>query len=293
VPAGFVVDVRGGSYPVLTLEGVEDQHWRAHAGERVEVAGIDIVDSSGIVVEGFRAAATADVQRSRHVTVRGLDIRGAYLRVRQGEDVLLERNRIHDVPETVEPNAHGIFIYVYASEPSRRVTIRDNVIERTCDDPIKLVSVEGAAVTGNRISHAHPCVGDEHTDAIQSISGVDIVIRRNRIDDAAHGLQFTDRAARDGGDPDSVGAVIEDNVVTGITGYALHGSIGVRARIAGNTLDSSGDPPLGVHLSTDSGLPGVALDGYTIVRNRTNGALSVPDELLANGGVLEDNVAGR
>jgi hypothetical protein len=293
VPDGHVIDVRAGSYPKLFLEGEEDQHWRAHRGERAVLDGLEVLDSSGIVVEGFASPATADVKQSTDVTLRGLQLTGAFIRVRQGEDVLLERNRVRDVPADVEPNAYGIVVDVYGSEPSRAVTIRGNAIEGTCDDPIKLVSVDGAAVTGNRIAHAQPCGRGEHTDAIHTISGRDVTIRGNRIDDAAHGLQFTDRAPQDGDDPDPHGAIVEGNVLNAVLGYPLHGGVGERARIVGNVLMSSGEPPLGIDLSTDSGNPDVVLDGYTVVGNRTNGAISIPAELLAGGGVAERNEAGR
>jgi Right handed beta helix region len=232
-PAGSLVLVRGGSYPLLDVSGSNGRaasvRFQPAPGEPVVVDGIRLVNSSYLRFEGFTVEGPVDVKDgAHHVELVGNHLPGERLWLYHTDSVLVERNHIHDIPAGASGKI-GIRLI-----GDTNAVVRGNTVENLVEDPIQTTSTENVLIEGNLLRNAHPADG-EHTDAIQTLGADGLVIRGNYIRDIAHGLMFTDKQASD--------VTLENNVVSLIEGQPLkaEGGYGMpNLRVVNNTIVDSG-----------------------------------------------------
>jgi hypothetical protein len=233
VPSGSTVLVRGGPYPKLSLSGDNRRSsmvtFRRYGAEEVRLDGLDLEATSLLRLEGF-TFTDAGVLRDgvSRVAIVANDFAGQPLWLDDTSDVLIERNRIHDIPASASAKI-GIRLM-----GDRNTIVRANRIENLVEDPIQVTNVTNVLIDANVLRNAHPANG-EHTDCIHILGANGLTIRRNHIRDMEHCLMFTDFPASD--------VTVENNVIADIEGTAMKadGTNGIpRLKLVNNTFHGTG-----------------------------------------------------
>jgi parallel beta helix pectate lyase-like protein len=229
-PSAAVVALKQGSYPALQIGGRKDPVTIRKSGPgAARVAGVRIVDSSGVKVKGLRITDFVSVEGdSSRVLIADNDISPAGVAIRrEAKDVRIEDNAIHDI--SFRPNAgvssgYGIWVSSGLGRISG-VRIVGNRIYGVAVDAIQLAAYD-VTVERNDISGVRKTSPLAHPDSIQVLGGVGYRIRSNFIHDSPEeGLLIAN--AR--------GVVIENNVIARIGGWATQLGQSPGARIMNNT----------------------------------------------------------
>jgi hypothetical protein len=246
-PGGSNVAVRRGSYPLLTVKGVDHATvvtLGAYPGEQVKLAGFGVEGSSGLRLRGFDVASPSgpsSVVGSRRISVVESDFSGQGLILRAVRDTTIARNRIHDLRRPPGPegfNGYGIWANgSLGGGPSGgidRLLIRGNVFRNIPNDGVQLGGgsdlVRRVAIEGNDFGFVRRAVESDHPDPIQVIGGRDIVIRSNRFHDSEDAIIVKDDV--------TTGLVVENNLMVGWSGGCIQAQLWNTpgARVIHNTI---------------------------------------------------------
>ena len=188
-PPGTVVAVAPGRYGRLTLRGIARRPpvtiRPARRGAAV-LDGIDVEDSIGLRIEGFRIRNTVGIERVRDVALVGNDVSPNDVTVGSGENLTFTGNSFHDLtiagPASggrCEPRRCG---YGLRLARVRGVVIRRNAFTDIPADGIQMLDVSDIEIARNRFERIAPTIDPSvHSDAVQAVGDSDgIRIEANR-----------------------------------------------------------------------------------------------------------------
>lgn len=243
-PSGSIVSVRQAAYPRLTVMNspARTAHLRLQ-GYRGDpsppsLAGIYTQNATYLRWEGFRITGTVEFYaRSRFIQLVGNDISPGGVRVRAANDLLIERNYIHDLTGSTRGIvSDGTPTGSYPGDPPgvRNLTIRANRLERIHHDGLALYhGVYNHVVEDNTFRDViRPAGSTLHSDSIQVAplaEGSDgVTIRRNFLLDGFQGILIKDGVTN--------GLVVENNIVARMAVWPMFVYDAPQARILNNTF---------------------------------------------------------
>jgi len=200
--------------------------------------GVALHNVRGLRLEGFRVSGTIanDGQPMSDVEFVGNDIGGTDATGLQFDcgmnDVLVERNRIHDIRFNGQWGS-GYGMYVSGDCPKPGLKIRRNTFERTQADGMELGRITGFEIVGNVVREVHwngPAAMDPHADALMIWAGSgNGLVKNNRFTDG-NGLLFSELTD----------VRIENNLIAHIDDWCFQGLDAVRNTYVGNTVYDCG-----------------------------------------------------
>ena len=266
-PEGSVVLVREGEYPPAQVQGLKRSErvtFKPFPGERVILGGLTIQEASNLRFEGFTMRGRTSITFGSKIELVKNDYSPQGVTVRPSDDVLIERNRFHNLTYDGMKAGAGYAVALIGgwSDPDRpqrvsNVTIRDNSFSYIPADAIQVGTVEDLLIEGNEFDHVTPFLDDsEHSDGIQMLGTADrVTIRRNYFHDQPRALIAKRAVFND--------LVIEDNLMVRLSGIALNIYDAPGVRIVNNTI---WDTLLGIRLQDLPEVPAV-MRGAVVVRN--------------------------
>jgi Right handed beta helix region len=274
-PSASNVAVRQGSYPWLTVKGVERRKAVTlgnYPGERVQLAGFEVEGSRGLRLRGFDVASTtgqSSVVGSRRISIVDSDFSRQGLVLRAVRDTTIAHNRIHDLLRPPGPegfNGYGIWANgSLGGGPTGgidRLLIRGNTFRNIPNDGVQIGGgsdlVRRVTIVGNDFGFVRRAVEGDHPDPIQVIGGRDIVIRSNRFHDSEDAIIVKDDV--------TTGLVVENNLMVGWSGGCIQAQLWNTpgARVVHNTIWRSSC--VGLRLAYDPSV-GPAPTGIVVRRN--------------------------
>jgi len=193
-PRNANIELRGGSYPALTLDQTRTT-WvtiRPAVGEQVTLADLDFGPRAAYIrVEGVTidSQVLITAEGAGHIQLVGSRAQG--VRAEWGShDLLIEGNLIERSDSGVELISTNCSVHNAPEScsgdrtlaPVERVTIRNNRIVAPLENGITVANFRAVLIEGNEITGLSE--NGQHSDALQSLWGGDgLVFRRNYVHD--------------------------------------------------------------------------------------------------------------
>jgi hypothetical protein len=202
-PGGATICLAAGSYPAIAASGVSKGRAvtvRPAPGARADVAGIDLLDPSGLRFVGLHLSdgvsitpAASDIEfRGNDITgANGIYLFGDYRIGKRVENVRIENNTIHDIDYTgTQETGYGYGIEGVGDV--RHMTIRGNTIQSPASDYIQSATpvhwvVDHNTFLGPSLLGSH----EDHQDLWQIFGG-------------GRDIRFTNNVARNTGTQESL-----------------------------------------------------------------------------------------